>query len=216
MCPPRKLVLDSKSQNLFECGAALLALLAFPSSTDAERAEIAASLCSAHLRAKFKEAGNPEELVKAKYAFRDEATIRKDLKKLDRLVRDRMVAAHVAIAFLQNAIGHRPNLPREVKRLSLNQLSEFAMRQAKQSIPENFETRIWRATLPVIHLAAAVAVTISDRERMGEERTSYGDMITNVEFLFDVLKYTKEHEIIIKTNKLPIRTEKLVSIQLVQ
>jgi hypothetical protein len=216
MCPPRKLVLDSKSQNLFECGAALLALLAFPSSTDAERAEIAASLCSAHLRAKFKEAGNPEELVKAKYAFRDEATIRKDLKKLDRLVRDRMVAAHVAIAFLQNAIGHRPNLPREVKRLSLNQLSEFAMRQAKQSIPENFETRIWRATLPVIHLAAAVAVTISDRERMGGERTSYGDMITNVEFLFDVLKYTKEHEIIIKTNKLPIRTEKLVSIQLVQ
>src|ERR1035438_1916875 len=108
MSPPRKLVLDSKKQSLFECGAALLALLAFPSSTDAERAEIVASLCSAHLRAKFKEAGNPEELVKAKYAFRDEGTIRKDLKNLDRLVRDRMVAAHVAIAFLENAVGHRP------------------------------------------------------------------------------------------------------------
>jgi hypothetical protein len=216
MSPPRKLVLDSKNHSLFECGAALLALLAFPSSTDAERVEIAASLCSAHLRAKFKEAGNPEELVKAKYAFRDDATIRKDLKKLDRLVRDRMVAAHVAIAFLQNAIGHRPNLPRDVKRLSLNQLSEFAMRQAKQSIPENFETRIWRATLPVIHLAAAVAVTISDRERMGEERTSYGNMIADVEFLFDVLKYSKEHEIIIKNSKLPFDTGKLVSIELVQ
>jgi hypothetical protein len=216
MSPPRKLVLDSKNQGLFECGAALLALLAFPSSTDGERAEIAASLCSAHLRAKFKEAGNPEELVKAKYAFRDEGTIRKDLKKLDRLVRDRMAAAQVAIAFLQNAIGHRPNVPRDVKRLSLNQLSVFAMRQAKQSIPENFETRIWRASLPVIHLAAAVAVTISDRERMGEERSSYGNIITDVEFLFDVLRYTKEHEIIIKTSKLPIKTEKLVSIQLVQ
>jgi hypothetical protein len=216
MSPPRKLVLDSKNQSLFECGAALLALLAFPSSTDGERAEIAVSLCSAHLRAKFKEAGNPEELVKAKYAFRDEGTIRKDLKKLDRLVRDRMVAAHVAIAFLQNAIGHRPNLPRDVKRLSLNQLSEFAMGLANQSIPENFKTRIWRPSRPVLHLAAAVAVAINDRERMGEERTFYGNVITDVEFLFDVLRYTKEHEIIIKTSKLPIRAEKLVSIEMVQ
>jgi hypothetical protein len=215
MSPPRKLVLDSKNQSLFECGAALLALLAFPSSTDAEWAEIAASLCSAHLRAKFNEAGNPEELVKAKYAFRDEQTIRKDLKKLDRLVRDRMVAAHVAIALLQNAIGHRPNLPRDMKRLSLNQLSEFAMRQAKQSIPENFETRIWRASLPVIHLAAAVAVAVNDRESLGAKRTSYGNLIADVEFVAKVLKYTKENEIIIKTNKLPIKSEKLVSIRLV-
>jgi hypothetical protein len=216
MPPPRKLVLDAKNQSLFECGAALLALLAFPSSNDADRAEIGASLCSDHLRAKFKEAGNPEELVKAKYAFRDEGTIKKDLKKLDRLVRDRMAAAHVAIAFLQNAIGQRPNLPRDVKRLSLNQLSEFAMRQAKQSIPENFETRVWRASLPVIHLAAAVAVAISDRERMGEERTSYGNIITDVEFLFDVLRFTIEYEIIIKNSQLPIKPEKLVSIQLVK
>src|ERR1700733_11118244 len=205
MSPPRTLVLDAKKQSLFECGAALLALLAFPSSADAEHAEIVTSLCSDHLRAKFKEAGNPEELVKAKYAFRDEGTIKKDLKKLDRLVRDRMAAAHVAIAFLQNAIGQRPNLPRDVKRLSLNQLSEFAMRQAKQSIPENFETRVWRASLPVIHLAAAVAVAISDRERMGEERTSYGNIITDVEFLFDVLRFTIEYEIIIKNSQLPIK-----------
>jgi hypothetical protein len=216
MSPPRKLVLDSKNQSLFECGAALLALLAFPSATDAERAEIAASHCAAHLRAAFRKAGNPDDLVKAKYAFRDEQTIRKDLKKLDRLVRDRMVAAHVAIAFLQNTIGHRPKLPRDVKRLSLNQLSEFAMREARQSNPENFETRVWRPSLPVNHLAAAVAVTISDRERMGEKRTSYGNIISDVEFLFTVLRYTKEYETIIKNNKLPIKTEKLVSIQLAQ
>jgi hypothetical protein len=188
MSSPRKLVLDSKNQSLFECGASLLALLAFPSSTDAERAEIAASLCSKHLRAKFKEAGNPEELVKAKYAFRDEQTIKKDLKKLDRAVRDRMVAAKVVIALLQSAVGHRPNLPSSVKRLSLNQLAEVMMREADQSIPENFETRVWRPSLPVIHLAAAVAVAINDRERMGEQRTSYGNVISDVEFLFNVLR----------------------------
>jgi hypothetical protein len=216
MTSPRALVLDARNQTLFECGAALLALLAFPSATDAERAEIAASLCASHLRAMFEESGDPNELVKAKYAFRDAETIQKDLKTIERLVRDRMVAARVAIAFLQSAVGHRPKLPSSVKRLSINQLAELVMKEANQSIPENFKTRVWRSSLPVIHLAAAVAVAIDDRERMGEERTSYGNLIADVEFMFNVLRYTKEHEIIIKNNKLPIDANKLISIQLVK
>ena len=214
MSSPCELILDARSQTFFECGATLLALLAFPSVTDETRGEIAASLCSAHLRAKFEKSGGPDDLIKAKYAFRDEQKIETDLKKLDRLIRDRMVAAKVAIAFLQRAIGHRPNLPSSVKRLSLNQLAELVMKEANQSIPENFETRVWRPSLPVIHLATAVAVAINDRERMGEERTSYGNLIADAEFMFNVLRYTKEYEIIIKNNKLPIKPERLVSIQL--
>ena len=215
MPPPRKLVLDAKNQSFFECGASLLALLAFPSSNDADRAEIAASLCSTHLRAKFKEAGNSEELVKAKYAFRDEGTVRKHLKNLDRLVRDRMVAAHVAIAFLQKAVGHSPNLPSDVKRISLNQLSGFAMGLANQSNPENFKTRMWRPSRPVLHLAAAVAVAINDRERMGAMETRYGNLLADPDFVGEVLTNTKEFELLIKNNKLPIDGDKLVSIQLV-
>jgi hypothetical protein len=109
-------------------------------------------------------------------------------------MRDRMAAAHVAIALLQNAIGHRPNLPDSVERLSLNQLSEFAMGEANQSSPENFETRIWRPSLPVIHLAAAVAVAINDRERAGEKRTGYGNLIADPEFVTKVLNYIEEFE----------------------
>ena len=45
MSSPRTLVLDARSQTVFESGATLLALLAFPSAGDPERAEIAASLC---------------------------------------------------------------------------------------------------------------------------------------------------------------------------
>jgi hypothetical protein len=217
MSSPRALVLDARSQTLFECGAALLALLAFPSVTDAERAEIAASLCASYLRAMFEESGDQNELVKAKYAFRDAETIKSDLKTFDRLVRDRMVAGKVAIAFLQSAVGHRPNLPASVKRLSINQLAELVMKEANQSIPENFETRVWRPSLPVIHLAAAVAVSINDRQRMGEERTSYGNLIADIEFVGHVLDHTRKHENIIKTNKLKqINANKLVSIRLVQ
>lgn len=216
MPSPRTLVLDARSQTLFECGAALLALLAFPSATDAGRAEIAASLCASHLRASFEEGGDPNAPVKAKYAFRDNKAIKRDLKPLRRLVRDRMAAARVAIAFLKRAEGHRFKLPAGVKRLSVNQLSELVMEDTNQSSPENFETRVWRASLPVIHLAAAVAVAINDRERMGQKKTGYGNLIADVEFLFKVLTYTKEFESIIKNNKLPIVPKKLVSIQLTQ
>jgi hypothetical protein len=216
MPSPRELVLDARHLSLFECGANLLALLAFPSTTEAKRAEIAASLCASHLRAMFNASGNPDELVKAKYAFRDEQMIKKDLKTIQRLVRDRMVAAKVAIAFLQGAVGHGPKLPSSVKRLSINQFAELVMKEANQSIPENFKTRVWRPSLPVIHLAAAVAVAINDRERRGEMKTSFGNMIADDEFLFDVLRYTIEYEIIIKNNKLRIDAKKLVSIRFVK
>ncbi len=216
MSSPPALILDACNQTLFECGSALLALLAFPSLPDEERAEIAASLCASHLRAMFEDSGDPNELVKAKYAFRDVQTIGRDLKTIDRRVRDRMVAAKVAIAFLQGALGHRPNLPSSVKRVSLNQLAELVMKEADQSDSENFETRVWRASLPVIHLAAAVAVAINDRERMGEKGASYGNLIADGEFMFNVLTYTKEYEIIIKNSKLPINAKKLVSVQLVR
>src|SRR5581483_5312453 len=212
----RELVLDARHLSLFECGAALLALLAFPSATDAERTEIAASLCASHLRAVFKESGNPDDLVKAKYAFRDEQLIKKDLKTIDRLVRDRLVAAEVVIPFLQKAEGHSPRLPSGIKRLSINQLSEFLMGRAEQSIPENFKSRVWAPSLPVIHLAAAVAVAINDRERRGEMKTSYGNLIADEEFLSEVLTYTIEFGIAIKNKDLPIDSKKLVSIRFVK
>ena len=216
MTSPRALVLDARNQTLFECGAALFALLAFPSAPDAERAEIAASLCASHLQAVFGDAGDPDELVKAKYAFRDVRTIKMDLKIIDRLVRDRMVAAEVAIPFLQNAQGHPPKLPPGVKRLSINQLSQFLKKRAKQSNAENFKTRVWRPSLPVIHLAAAVATAINDRERVGKKRTSYGNLIADNEFIGYVLTYTRKYENIIQNNKLPISARNLVSIQLVE
>jgi hypothetical protein len=164
----------------------------------------------------FEQSGDPNELVKAKYAFRDVRTIKTDLKIIDRLVRDRMVAAEVAIAFLQKAQGCAPKLPSAVNRLSINQLSQFLKKRAKQSNAENFETRVWRPSLPVIHLAAAVATAINDRERTGEKRTSYGNLIADIELIGNVLNYTIKYEKIIKTNKLPINAKKLVSIRLVE
>jgi hypothetical protein len=211
MPSPRELVLDTGRLALFECGASLLALLAFPSATDEERAEIEASLCANHLRAVFEETGDGDKPVKAKYAFRDLQVINSDLRTFDRLIRDRIVAARVAIPFLQRASGHGLKLPSSVKRLSINQLAEFVMKEANQSNPENFKTRVWRPSLPVIHLAAAVVVAMNDRRGM----VSYGNLIADQSFIGVVLTYTSEFENIIKNNNLRgINSKRLVSVQL--
>ena len=73
-----------------------------------------------------------------------------------------MIAARMAIAFLKVAsTGAMPTLPAGVKRLSVNELSVMVLADAEQADPENVETRIWRHSLPVLHIAAAVAVAVA-------------------------------------------------------
>ena len=213
---PRELVLDAEKSIPFRMWSRLAGTSGF-SVGDRSKARRNRSIpVLGSSTGDVRESGSPDELVKAKYAFRDAETIKKDTKNIDRLIRDRMVAAKVAIAFLQRASGHRPKLPSNIKRLSINQLAEWVKNEANQSIPENFKTRVWRPSVPVIYLAAAVGVAINDRELKGEMKTSYGNIIAEFEFLFDVLRYSKEYELIIRNSDLPINADKLISIRLVQ
>jgi hypothetical protein len=73
-----------------------------------------------------------------------------------------MVAGRMAIAFLKDALpGRVPELPAGVKRLSINQLAELVLGDTKFTEPDNVETRIWRPSLPVIHLCSAIQVLLS-------------------------------------------------------
>jgi hypothetical protein len=77
-----------------------------------------------------------------------------------------MIAARMVMAFLKEAAtGALPKLPPNVKHLSVNELSVLVLADAKQSDAENVETRIWRPSLPVIHIAAATAVALDSVER---------------------------------------------------
>ena len=68
----------------------------------------------------------------------------------------------MAIAFLKEALlGRVPELPAGVKRLSINQLAELVLGDTKFTGPDNVETRIWRPSLPVIHLCSAIQVLLS-------------------------------------------------------
>ena len=72
------------------------------------------------------------------YAFRSENEIAKDLRTLERRLRDRMIAARMAIPFLQQVEPReRPKLSKSIKRLSLNEMAAFVAEEAEQSEPHN-------------------------------------------------------------------------------
>ena len=79
-----------------------------------------------------------------------------------------MVAGRIAIPFLQHTLlGRLPSLPKEIRRLSLNQMVEFVLDDAGQAEAGNVEQRIWATSRPVIHLAAAAAIVGQQLRKSG-------------------------------------------------
>lgn len=209
--------LDFSKNEVYVCGAALVTVLAFPSDPeDRWRPALHASLCAKYLRERY--LGGPDEAVPVLmtpiYALRAEKDVKKDIKTLGRRLRDRMVAAHIAMGFIQRAAGQTPKLPPDVSRLSLNELTAYVSSQAGQSDPGNTESRVWRPSLPVIHLAAATAISINDAERGGHPRTSVGDILHSRQLIEDIVNKAQAYENLINNNTLPIDPSKLIKLRL--
>lgn len=67
--------------------------------------------------------------------------------------------AHGNSLFFQRAqLGRMPSLPKEIQRLSLKQMAEFMLDDARQAEAGNVEPRIWAPNRPVIHFAAAAPI----------------------------------------------------------
>jgi hypothetical protein len=158
-------LIDFQRLAVYEAGALLVTLLAFPEASDQVRGDVHASLCNYALR--IKSAIEPDcatlpQSIKALYALRSERDCNRDLRTLLRRVRDRMIAGRMAVAFLKGALpGQVFKLPQGLKRLSINQLSRLVLDDTRFTDPHNVETRIWRPSLRVVHLASAIQVFLN-------------------------------------------------------
>ena len=154
-------LIDLNGVETYEAGASLITLLAYPREQKQLWASVHASLCSYALRIKCASEPDREAVpqpIKPIYAFRSEKDIRRDLRTLDRRMRDRMIAGRMGIGFLKEVVTRQ--VPEGLKRLSINELAELVLEDAGYSEPENVETRIWRPSLPVIHLATALQLLL--------------------------------------------------------
>lgn len=187
-------VINFEKFEIYEAGALFLTLLAFPKEGEEIHRSAHASLCARALQVQFDGDRESEwatfpQCMKPIHALRDAQEIKRDLRTFHRRLRDRAIAGKMAIAFLKKLLmGKDFKFPKGLKRLTLNQLSEYVLPESRQSNPENVETRIWRASLPVIHLAVAVEVALSRSEADGGGRLRDNDLLVRRDLLESIVR----------------------------
>jgi hypothetical protein len=223
----KSIEIDLKRTGLFEAGAVLVAVLALPSGDEVSRGSLVTSLCHLILKGVFLangEDGASNQPIKPIYAFRTESELKRDLKILQRLLRDRMIAAQMALPLLMRAEGFLPSkLPEGLSKLTLDELAVWAITKvpelAEADSPmesSNIETRIWRPSLPVIHIAAAVAVTMQEAARDGRGKIEIGHLLTHRWIVEQVIDRSVQYAKLIEAgNVLPGKPIALIKIRLI-
>jgi hypothetical protein len=210
--------LSFERNEVYECGAALLTVLANPKENDGARSlELYLSLCGGALW--LMHSLNPEDeaptTVKPKYVFRDRKINDRHVRFVARRLSERMVARRMAIAFFQQAeLGRLPSLPKEVQRLSVNQMANFVLEDAGQADASNVERRIWAPSRPVIHLAAAAAI-VGQQLHKGDYPLALESLLLHRWLIEAIVNLAVELEALIaKDPKFPVRQEQLIRFRL--
>jgi hypothetical protein len=210
--------LSFERNEVYECGAALLTILANPQEIDGERSgQLYRSLCSKALW--LRRWLSPEDCtpitVKPQYLFRDYKSIDRDVGFVVKRVGERMVAGRMAVPFFQQAqLGRLPSLPQEIQRLSVNQMAEFVLDDAGQAETSNLEQRIWAPSRPVIHLAAAAAIAGQQLRRSGHP-LALETLLFHRWLIEAIARLAEELEALIaKDPKFPVRPAQLIRFRL--
>ena len=210
-------VIDFNRVEVYEAGAALLTVLAYPGDSDETRAKVHASLCHHALRVLCEI--EPDwaffpQRMKPIYALRTSREVSRDLRTLQRRLRDRMAAGRMAIGFLKEARGAAIELPAGRSRVSINQMARLVIDDTGQTDPENVETRIWRPSLPAIHIASAFQVFLQLAEpEMG--KLGLETFLLNRSAIECVVCAAEYHaSIVAQSGGLPIDPAPLIAIRL--
>jgi len=191
--------IDFRSNEVYECGAALIALLALPEEKFSDRrAELHGALCALALHAMAQSDDTwrwTPQKVKPGYLLISPSEVARADRQCRRQLHHRMVAARMAMPLLREASeGKVPTLPKGMNRLSINELAGLVAEDVGQEDTHNIEARVWRPSLPVVHIAAAVAVTINEAERASGHVPNFGDFMLNKEWISRVVVASQEFD----------------------
>jgi len=197
--------MNKKILPYIECGPMFLAALAYPKSKRSREHFAGAILCLAA------EASWTSEEVRLVCLMQDRTKVDRELKRGIRLIADRLAAAKMAFpeyhAHVSDHIGER----RPAKVPSHSSAEMFASINFDLRRPDrprdkrgrnlksdgtdfnagNIKSRIWKPSLPVLHMAIAL-----DRE-IGTEKTSVGDVVFDPDRCLRLIKNSETHRPIV-------------------
>jgi hypothetical protein len=218
---PQAVTLDFRVLAPYEMGAFVLALLAYPSEEDEEsRGRLLRTLCHLYLRAQAEEDqiwSCTLQLIKPIYAFVNPKDVSRDLRTFKRRLRDRMVAARMALAYLKSQVeGENFSYPNGLNAISLNQLSEWVMSDLDATDETNIESRIWRPARPVLHIAVATALAIDQSERSGPRPINFGHFLAHPALVRHLVDQAAQIAELIRANKsIPVDANALIPVRCV-
>lgn len=206
------LITISADQEVFEVGAQIMGILAFPK--DPERARAAANAwCAEMIQADLLVFPDSAAIVRAnypQYAGMRGWEIRRGLRGTKTRLRYRSAAARMSRGFFFENVFRMPaELPDEMLRHSLNQLSLLVARESRQSDPENAEKRVWRSSRQIIHLAAAFDQILDARSA-----NDNGPHIADFKLLKQVLELAELHEqIVLRDRRFGVTSDDLIRVR---
>lgn len=206
------LVTISADQEVFEVGAQVMGILAFP--LDHQRARKAADawcaeMVQAHMVA-FPDLADAVRVNYSHYANMFDWEIRRGLRGAKTQLRYRSVAARMSRGFLFENVIRRPAvLPEGMSLHSLNQLSHLVARDSRQSDPENTEKRMWRSSRSIIHLATAFDL-IAGASAANDNGFHIGDF----KLMKRVLELAELHEqIVLRDRRFGVSSDDLIRVR---
>lgn len=177
-----EVIINFDNAPIYEVAAQVLTILMFsgPNDTDDIRGHVRMSLCAwaIHRRAELDaQWGEELQAMRPVYAIWPTKEVDRDMARINRRMRSRMTAGRMAMVFLKKAHhGEVPRVTPPLKRLSINQVAEWALPDSGLTDTANVKSRAWRPSLPVLHLAAAAEFVRQMYEKAGQP-LSYDDLL---------------------------------------
>ena len=126
-----------------------------------------------------------------------------------------MVAARMSLGFIEEGITGEPaRLPEGMTGLNLDALSRLVQPETYESDPQNLENRVWRSSLPVIHLAAAMQWLLRYLEGEGASKADLGYRMDNGPMHEAVIAIAERYEpIVLSDHRFGLAPEKMIRVR---
>jgi hypothetical protein len=213
----REIKLNLKRSEVYEEGAKLITVLAYPDPTEPKSilSNMQTALCAHAIRSLAEEDANwknTPQRIKPLHALLPADDVTKALDRLETPLKARTAAGKMAIAYVRDASKALGVLPEGVPKLTRTALAE---KFGNESDPDNVVKRSFRPSLPVIHMAAALEYLEEAHTALGNSRHSVLDLLRNrgiLRYLVDCSNQFADH--LLDSAKLKLAPEDVIRFRL--